>query len=182
MSWRSRSMLGWMSAPITPPMRMWTPMTASSWGCVQPLSAGVWLKTRPRTASPVPSWIAAWRSWSQKFARYCRSFSAPIRKNSQASRSGRIVVLPRLACDRAVAPDREAPDDPDQDRADDDPQQLHRQAAQELLGRQVAHERLDRESERPLERQDVRDRLDPVRHQRHRHEPAGEQELGGDVE
>src|SRR5690349_15821687 len=136
MSWRSRSMLGWMSAPITPPMRMWTPMTASSCGCVQPFSAGVWLNTSPSTASPVPSWIAAWSSWSQKFARYWRSLSAPIRKKSQARRRGRIP----LARDGAVAPDSEPPHDPDEDRADDDPQHLHRETAQELLGREVPHE------------------------------------------
>jgi hypothetical protein len=90
MSPRSRSMFGWMNEPMSPPMIVCTPMTASSSGWDQPLRAGVWLKTRARTASPVPSAIPDWRSWSQKFARYWSSLRAPIRKKSQSSRKGRI--------------------------------------------------------------------------------------------
>src|SRR2546423_4397709 len=119
-----------MIALRTWPISMWTPITAISSGCYQLLRAGVWLKSRPRTASPVPSWIADWSSCSQKFARYWRSLSAPIRKKSQVRRRGRI----GLTRDGAVAPNREVPDDPDEDRADDDPEDLRAEPDQELLG------------------------------------------------
>ena len=42
----------------------------------------------------------------------------------------------------------------------------------------VPDERLDREVERPLERQPRGGRLRPLRHERQRQQPAGEQELG----
>ena len=48
----SRSMFGWMNVPMTPPISMWTPMTASSSGCDQPLRAAVWLKTSAEHGEP----------------------------------------------------------------------------------------------------------------------------------
>ena len=37
-------------------------------------------ETSDRTARPVQTAIADWKSWTTKFARYCSSFSTPTRK------------------------------------------------------------------------------------------------------
>src|SRR6266566_2484816 len=188
MSSINRIMFGWMIVAMTPPMRMWTPITARSSGCVQPFRLVVWPNTRASTASPVPAAIADWKSWTAKFARYWSSLSAPTRKNRPASTNGRsgsrpaISRCPPSAADRRVPPDREPPDDPHPDRPDHDPQELHREPAEQLRVGQMTDERLDRVPECPLERQDVRQPLGPIRHERERHEPAGKQELRGEHE
>src|SRR5215212_9413888 len=166
-------------------------MTARSSGWVQSFSRVVWLKTRPRTASPVPSAMTDWKTWIAKFARYWSSFSAPTRKNSPNSRSGRSgsrrgVAIGGLgrpfasATDGSIPPDREPPHDAHGNRADHDPQRLHREAADQLGLRQAADEGLDREAERPFERQDVGKVLGPLRHEAQGDEPARQEKLERD--
>ncbi len=189
MPWRtssiSRIMFGWMIVPMIPPIRMWTPKTASSSGWDQPLSSVVWLNTRPMTASPVPSAIADWKIWIAKFARYWSSFSAPTRKNSPNSRSGRsgsrraarrhVSCPPRNSAGSRTARRRARRSSRSRSRAPASP----RPPSSSASGRS-ADERLDRKPERPLERQDVGQLLRPVGHQRERHEPAGQQQFGGE--
>src|SRR6476620_8518407 len=185
----SRSMFGWTAAPISPPMRMWTPITASSSAWVQPARSVVWPNTSASTASPVNSEMIDWNTWTARFARYWSSFSAPIRKNVPNSLNGRsgsrrdatgavgLTGRTTSATHRGEPLDREPPADDHDDRPDHDPEQLRQQPADQLRRRQLADQGLDREAERPLERQEVRQLLGPVGHQRERHEPPGEQQL-----
>src|SRR5262245_44570772 len=121
--------------------------------------------------------MAAWKSETKKFTRYCSSFSTPSLKNSQLTLS-EFTSAPH----RRVAPDRVLPRDPEDREPDEDPEELGEEPADELLVREVADEALDREVEGPLEGQEARDLLNPVRHERKRHETAREQELGHHVE
>src|SRR6476469_7707910 len=172
---------------MRPPIRMWTPMTASSSAWLQPSRLVVWPNTRARTASPVSSEMIDWKTWTAKFARYWSSLSAPTRKktpNSLTARNGsrRGAVTGRAtsatsATHGGIAPHGDRPEQSDADDEDRDPQGLHREPAEELGRRQLADQRLNRIAERPLERQHVRDALGPLRHQRQRHEPPGEEQL-----
>src|SRR3990170_4705398 len=129
------------------------------------------------TMSPVASESSDCSTCSAKLTRYWRSFITPIRRWSNATRSV-FTLVPH----RCVAPDRVTPDEREDADAHDGPEHLHREPAQELGIREVTDERLDREIEGPAERQEPRDGLHPLREERERDEPAGEQQLERDVE
>src|SRR6185369_3860007 len=164
----SRSMFGWTPAPMSPPIRMWTPMTASSSDCVQPARFDVWPNTSDSTISPMISEPIDWNTWIARLPRYWSSLSAPTRKKTPNSLSGRSgsrrdaatatgaagpTARATSATHRGVAPHGERPDQTDRDHPDHDPQRLHREAAEERRHRQSPDQRLDRKPERPLERQ-----------------------------
>ena len=141
-------MFGWIAVPITPPIRMWTPITASSSAWVQPARLSVWSKTRARTAS-------AGDERDQRLERAGREVRPVLqlvqgadpeedpeqaeRAEQLARRLGRrtsIAVTPSpSSADRREAPDRAPPGQRDRRRADRDPRELHREPAEELLGR-----------------------------------------------
>ena len=83
-------MFGWMNIPMIPPTSVYTPITASSSACDQPLRSATWLNTRDSTISPVTSVITDSRTWIRRLARYWSSLSAPTRAYVQNSCSARI--------------------------------------------------------------------------------------------
>jgi hypothetical protein len=85
----SRSMFGWIALPMMPPIRMCTPITASSSACDHPARSVVWPKTSARTASPVTRAMTDWKTWTAKFARYWSSFKALTRKKVAKIFTGR---------------------------------------------------------------------------------------------
>ena len=82
-------MFGWTAAPMIPPIRMWTPITASSSDCVQPPRFVGLAEHEGEDASPVTSAMTDWKTWTARFARYWSSFSAPTRKKTPNSLNGR---------------------------------------------------------------------------------------------
>ena len=87
MSLSTRPMLGSIANPISPPTIVNTPITTNSSGRVQPLRSVVWSKiSGQRRSSPVATATVDCTSWMKKLARYCISFSTPIRKWIHASR------------------------------------------------------------------------------------------------
>src|SRR5262245_56602809 len=161
-----------MDVRIRPPMRIWIPSTQSSSDCDQPFSSCVCEYTSASTTRPVTSAIAAWKSETKKFTRYCSSLSTPSLKKSQLTRTA-FTSTPH----RRIPANRVAPGDAEHREPDEDPEELRHQAADELDVRVVADEGLDREVERPLEGKEARNLLHPVGHERHRDEAAREQEL-----
>jgi hypothetical protein len=73
---------------ITPPRRIWIPITTISSDWLHPLRSSVCEYTSASTMSAVPTATADWSTWMKKFARYWSSFIEPMRKNSQPSRNG----------------------------------------------------------------------------------------------
>jgi hypothetical protein len=73
------------------------PSTQSSSGCVQPFSSCVCEYTSASTTRPVTSAIAACRSETKKFTRYCSSLRTPSLKKSQLTLSAFIRRPPSTA-------------------------------------------------------------------------------------
>src|SRR6476619_5121302 len=137
------------------------PRTQRSSGCVHPFSSSVCEYTRASTTRPVTSAIAAWKSDTKKLTRYWSSLRTPSLKKSQLTRKAFTSTA-----HRAVASDGRPPGDTEDREADEDPEELREQPPNELGVRKVAHETVDREVEGPLEGQEPRELLHPVRHQR----------------
>src|SRR3954452_2099844 len=86
------------------------------------------------------------------------------------------------ATHRRVALYGEVPHEAQVERTKNDPEDLHEQTADELFVRQVAQQRLDRKAEGPYERQEIRQLLGPLGHQRQWYQPAGQQQLQRQVQ
>src|SRR3954449_12492464 len=178
-------MFGCTTDRMTPPMSTYTPMTTSSSSPDQPPRESVWPNTSASTASAVATATSDCSRLKATFARYCSSACTPTRRNVPTSRSPR-ASRAAISCrrpsvtDGGVPPHAEPEHQAGEHGADDDPQQLHRHSGPQRLGAEVADQGLDREAERGGERTPPGDPLRPRRQQRQRHQPAGQQQLGGE--
>ena len=125
--------------------------------------------------------ITDWKSWTARFARYWSSLSAPTGRRSRTASDGPERLARRIdgsgrrrhvgaRSHRAYPPTAAKPDARRQAKATVALIAIQRTCIASppisCSSRQLADQRLDREAERPLERQEVRELLGPLRHQR----------------